>query len=598
MKGISNIYILILLMIPVFLWSCRQEDFTQQNDLYNQLIIYADIESGQEVTTRAERTNSDDMWSYVEFQPGDAIGFYASGGKFPVGPGENDAFVNYELIYSSSTRFEGPDGTPFNPSQMNGNETYIYFPYNPNMTFSPDNEAMAGTGIELRSLKEGTQSPERCIDYLSAKQLNMEGTVSGEPTAMYGVFEHTFAELIIMRGKGFDAPPAGKESITAVLNNPYTHIRVNYNDENGWSCYPELYYNINSSLSIDQARRWVAWQGENYGKTIENGVETEGRPAWYVIVPTLGVGNNGSIVDYIELYDNEGHLQRVSALKLHVVDHKKGYYTKNADSSTRYPMEITMEELVPTVNPFEIIPWNDNEDLTDRRERGINNEAEFAQWVYDYNAYLLDNTNEEKRNKLLKYGDLIINGDTGEYTFHFYVTSDLNFEFYTPLPSLDENGGEVSPDNTTIIRELKDVLDGKSSTLVNGKFINHTISGLTTTFIGSLSGGEIMNFDFIETNLDSESTEPLAFIAATIENGSVVNCNIDNGDLMNPNGPAGFIAGTMNGGTVRNCILSGYMIGLSTATSPADAMKIIGVNPTGTVIFISNNTADILMNTN
>lgn len=521
------------------------------------LVIYADID-GSAAHTRAALTTIDDLWSYVGFEEDgeDFMGFYSSGGNWTVDNGKGN-FDNLKLQYKNKQFNDPENGVEFSPSHMEGSKIYMYYPYEPNMNT---------TGLELRirveeeddyvvddDNKESKNYLLRCKDYLSSNSITLDGVKDGNQMALYGAFKHAFSELIIMRGKGFDNPPSGKWRITAVLDVGCTHIKVAIDTESGWSCSPQLVYAENNyNLSSEEARRWNAWRGGNYGIT---NVDTEGKPAWYVIVPTLP-GNRNSTVEYIELYDNEGYLQRVSSLKL------RGGNTKYVDPGWRYPMEITMEELVPTINPFQVVPWKDDVDLTDERTRGINGLAEFEQWVYYYNAWLIDGPDPDKKNALLKYGDALVDSE-GNISWHFYLLSDLDLSKYEPFPGNDgETDGSSTLPTDCIVPELADVLDGKSTTLVNGKFINHTISGLTKTFIETISpGGSLQNLDFVEPDVrnNEDSKSPAGILVNTLKNGEVLNCNILFGTLINPDGPAGMVAGEMFGGKIGNCTLSGFL---------------------------------------
>ena len=526
-------------------------------DNLSPLAIYASI-SGTGYVSRAELTEKDDQWSYTGFDATDIMGFYSSGGNWL---GDDKSFNNLKLQFDpENKRFTDLDnGVEFNPSEMNGSQIFMYFPYDADM---------GETGLEMRREVNGIQ---RCVDLLSSNEINLSGVVDGKNVALYGTFFHTFSELIIMRGEGFDRPPTGKERITAVLRDPYTHVRVNVTaTEDSWSCSPEIYFNEASGLSREDALRWEAWKGDNYGRTQER---PEGTPAWYIVVPSLGcvegprkVSGERSYVEYIELYDNEGYLQRVSALRL-------SQNTKYLDGGWRYPMEITMKELVPTVNPFKIESWNQNVNLTDERERGIKDEAEFANWVYAYNTYLREPGDEQIIATLLKYGDSFIDGDNNQRSWHFYVLADLDLTHYTPLE--DDN---AEPIGNVIIPRLQDILDGISTTLVDSQFINHTIKGLNKTFIGEMSGdGLLQNFDFEQPEVtnDETSTQPAGILVNTLDAASVVNCNINYGTMFNPAGPAGMVAGSMkNGATVQECTLSGFLVAGSTADG--EAAKIAG----------------------
>ena len=565
MKPMKKIRSILLSMTALLAASCSAEDPNAQSGDASPLVIYATI-NGNAAGSRASLLEIHDRWSYVSFEHEDVMGFYSSGGNWAENNGKGD-FNNLKLQYDAkSKQFNDlTNGVEFSPSNMSGSKIFMYFPYDANMN---------DPGKELRSFEEeeedykvdddNTDSKNynlRCVDFLSSDKIELDGIVSGQRVTLYGQFQHTFSELIIMRGEGFDTPPPGMGRITAVIDEPYTHMKVEVViDGDQWSCTPKLEYKTNNQFGLDdeEARRWNAWRGGNFGITNTN---QEGYPAWYVIVPSLP-GRN-TIVEYIELYDNEGYLQRVSSLKL------RDGNTKYVAPGWRYPMEITMKELVPTVNPFKVVPWNGDVDLTDERERGINDITEFARWVRDYNAYLADPEDPEKVSALLKYGDKIVDIDD-HLSWHFYVLADLDISKYNPVADDDSGEGDSSSTPTLlpyIIPQLKDVLDGTSTTLVNGKFINHTIKGLSKTFIDRLEGsGSLQNFDFIEPDVRNpeESEAAAGIIVNTMESGSVVNCNIDNGTLFNPNGAAGMVAGTMNGGMINNCTLSGFLIAKST----------------------------------
>ncbi|MCH5319333.1 MAG: hypothetical protein J1E38_06450 [Paramuribaculum sp.] len=572
--------------------SCTEDhrgDMPDEADQY-PLVVYTNIEGANKASiSRASSTTIDDKWSIVSFEPQDKIGIFSSGGNFR---DENGPFNNEELTYDGA-RFIGEGGSTFSPTYMNGAETLIYYPYSPNISDS---------GLLLRTTADGEAVSTRCIDMLTSSELEITGNDGGQDMALFGKMTHSFAELIIMRGEGFDSPPADTDEIqysriTAVLSDPVTRIQITMSLD-PWSCTPVLTYNPSDISDQDEARKWDAWQGGNFGITETN---PDGKEAWYVIVPTVGsqqgIKKPGarSYVDYIELYDNDGHLQRVSGLKL------SGQNSKYVDAGWRYPMEITMNELVPTVNPYPIVPWGEDTNLTDERKRGINNLTEFAAWVRDYNAYMLDPNNDQKINALLSYGDKYVDPD-GNVSWHFYLLSDIDLSSYNPLPYVDSNGETIDPSSEgVIIPKLLDILDGRSTTLVDSKFINHKITGLTKTFIGEMSvnksnqnNGSLQNLDFIEPfiNNDANVDSNTGIMANTIDGGSVENCNIIDGKLLNPGGPAGMVCGTMNAGIVRNCTFSGLLVSTSPSTSE-NWGKLVGTTPTGNCTFENNDASDV-----
>lgn len=523
------------------------------------------------VPTRAVTNPKDtfDGWSYIDFQAGDRMGFFSSGGNYTNGNYGEAPFVNQELIYTGGVggdNFRDPNDTQFSPTHMKGNEIFMYFPYSEDIVSSGGVALRTNTGPNEEHLDTA-----RCIDFLSTDYLSIYSQNTSSQAALYGEFKHTFAELIIMRGKGFDNPPeipgVNQWEIKVVLNTAITGLKVDMNEEGEpWKCTPTFVYDPASGMEKEEAQAWNAWLGGNFYLTEQ---DTVGQNAWYVIVPTIGcqanVGQKRSgvrtIVEYVELYDNDGNLQRVSSLRL------SNSNTKYVDGGWRYPMQITMEELVPTANPCAIIPWNSDVDLTDARVRGINNLTEFSNWITAYNAYLTS-PSEETINALLQYGDLYKNADDTNY-WHFYVLTDLD------LSSLTTDA------NSPIIPRLQDILDGQSTEFSNGRFLNYNITGLNAPLVGTLAGdnADIMNFNFTQPDIQfvAGADDPAGIIANVMEAGaSVVNCAIRQGTMYHPDGPAGMIVGSIESTClIKDCTVSGYLI----SGEKFDAL--VGVAPGG-----------------
>ena len=574
----KNIYKSFLILSAVLsLASCSLEEEPSGNGINGPLPLVIDARiSGTTAHTRVVVNEPDvqDGWSYLDFTDGDQMGFFSSSGNYTDGNFGEAPFNNQRLVYTGGTgedNFRDPDNTQFSPSHMNGKDIFMYYPYSEQITDE--------LGVPLRVMPKDETDPDsvRCMDFLSTDYMDIlsEGTTTTTKPALYGEFKHTFAELIIMRGKGFDKPGNNDWTIRAVLDKPVTGIRAVVT-EDPWKCTPELVWD--TKVERLEASTWYAWLGGNFSKTTE---DVEGQNAWYVIVPTIGCEANlgekrsgeRTMVQYIELYDNDGNLQRVNSLRL------SNGNTKYVDGGWRYPMEITLEELVPTANPCVIIPWNADVDLTDERKRGINNATDFEHWIEDYNNYLRDQENQNYRERLLQYGDLYIDQDKNQY-WHFYVLNDIDLT-------------TLSYQKDIVIPQLKDILDGKSTDYVNGKFRNHTISGLTTTLIGNLSGSYalLQNFDFEEPDVMKEDrTEPTGIIVNLIEaGGTVENCNIYDGSLYSPLAPAGMVAGAIGAGTITGCHLEGFLSAASTSN------KIVGVAADNSE-FKNNNAINVIFN--
>lgn len=534
-----------------------------------RLAVSAAIKGSAAAQSRAERTDEQDQWSYVSFTPGDQTGFYSQHGDAEVDNGRG-ALTNIPMTYESYGYEDGKGNQQHvgiftsdkmvSPSLMSGKTSYVYFPYDADA-------ADAAKGLELRRYDE-RDNIWKCVDFLTMDSVDADGLATDG--MMYGEFYHFFSEIIIMRGPGFDAPPSEEmKKITVVMKQPYSHLVVRPSERASvWTCVPELVAHDDYTCEGNSdCKVWEAWHGGIYAETGSN----EGRDAWYVILPTVGEGNGRTTVDYIELYDNEGQLQRVSALRF-----DNG--TKRLKSGWRYPLEISMQELVPTVNPFPIVPWEGDTDITDARDCGIYSHADFDNWCEAYAQYLADKTNREKIEPLYQYGNQEVDDKNQFVCWHFYLRTDID------MNELKANTGE------SVIPKLEDVFDGLSYTLNNSVFQNHTVRNLTKPFVGTLSGthAAVQHLTLDSPDFHAPArTAAVGLLVGTVGGGTVDQCNVINGNIIT-NGPVGMVAGTLTSGTVKNCILSGQLFGTATAE------KIVGTKTGGTLT--DNNAASVIFN--
>ena len=509
--------------------------------------------------TRAVRYPTHDLWSTSAFAIGDELGFFSRTGG---GTNGNEALANIKLTAESTldsgggAKFRAQDGTNFDTEKLTAENVHFYFPYDENIT---------GTGLELRvEDNKDNDGIKRCIDFLVDLSVDPKLLKENE---LSGIIRHTFGELIITRGAGFEKwrnLPKEKQKITVVMKDPVTHVKINYT-ANPWTWEPSLEYyeSAKENCADGDARRWEAWKGAPYGQTVGNdgNIETEGKDAWYVIVPTLK--GKPSVVEYIEIYDNEGMLQKITALRLDneddsdIYDENRKHQDRDGNSvwaTWRYPMEIAMKELVPTVNPFPIVPWDQTDnDITNKRAPGITNQTEYGEWVGLYNNYITSHRPESSDERLKTYGDLEQEGD--KKVWHFYISTGIEF---------DRNGNPQ-------IEELQDILDGTSSTIGDGyTFSNNVLTNITNTFVNKLSvNGCLRNINFKSPAVTVSDATVAGILANAIEGGTVTNCNISSGALIgNTNTTVGIVSGSITGGTVENCTLSGLIIGKdSDATS-------------------------------
>lgn len=583
----KNFSLITICIIITSLCACSNSDeireLRNQNNNFKVILKISDYTPTPNTRAVIKATGNDvqlDQWSYTNFSDGDELGLYANTNKGRVS--------NLAMLFSVEQK-EGGDIFSFGPaddpnfevSSITGANIFMYFPYSENM---PTEENTALPGLELRTKKapytdvtsiDGTW---RCIDFLTSEGLD---TSMAENGVISGNMVHSFSELIIMRGEGFNKPkvPDGISDdpykITVKLSNPYTHVKIKMT-ANPWKCETVLANEENYTLNgqeIDTSI-WEAWKGDNYGKTDEDPV---GYEAWYVILPTVGNDKSASRsrVEYIQLYDNDGVLQTVKDLYLSgangYVHHSPGNYL---DRKWRYPMTISMQELVPTVFPFTIEPWN-NGNITNARTRGIT-QQNVEKFVSAYNTFIQSNRTTE--GDLAQYGDKIqISG--GDYYWHFYILETVNLSNYK---------------TNTVIPALQDVIDGKSSSAASPV----TIEGLSVPFIGSMTNkyDSLHNLTFEHPFINlSRATTPSGVLVNSLNGGGIDNCTINQG-YISVNSSVGMFVGTMENAKITNSKASGVVVGTSSTSSSG---YLVGssnydnafTNNNSTVVFsnISNN---------
>lgn len=527
--------------------------------------------------TRAKKYPTHDLWSNFAFETGDELGFFSKTGGGTAGnqPMENVKLVAESVLSGGGAKFRAEDGTNIEASRLTAENVHFYFPYDKNI---------AGPGLELRvEDKDKDDGIKRCTDFLVDDYVDATFLEKGE---LSGVIQHAFGELIITRGEGFEAPGSKAdgykeddkdyyERITVVMRNPVTHITIEYN-ANPWKWGLKLTNDKSASNRCDggDARRWQAWKGDLYGQT----ADSKGQEAWYVIVPTLK--GQPSIVEYIEIFDNEGKQQKVSVLRLDDKDDSnvdRDHQDRDGNyvwAGWRYPMQIAMKELVPTVNPYPILPWDQTDnDITNKRAPGISNSTDFVTWSGLYASYLASGRSDSYEESLKAYGDLEKQDDNN--VWHFYISADIEF---------DKAGNHT-------ISVLEDILDGQSATLNGYAFSNNTLTNVTKTFVDKLNGnGSLRNLDFKSPTVTADTQPQAGIIANTINGGEVTNCNISNGGLIgNATTAVGIVAGSITGGTVENCTLSGLIIGNA---SDAESGYMFGTM-SGAVKLTNNNCTNV-----
>ena len=524
---VRNFYIFLGLALISMLSACTDRLSDAPQDDGKKGFLVATIAGSGSAETRA-KISSDDRWSYTRFDnPEDKIGFYSLEGNLD-GENGNGPFVNAPMAYTKGeagsrdedkswkSYFDFEGNVHYDAGLINNSksQTFVYYPYTPEMK---------DKGMVLRRKVDGSY---RCVDALAIASINIS-----EGGSMSGTFSHTFSEIVILRGYGFDAPPKDKETIKVVTTLPYSHAQVVDNTNTGhndWKILKPVYdpdYPSLSGLSEQDCREWEAWDGAPYA---ENGKEI---PAKYVIIPTA-ISGDRSTVNYVELYDNTGTLHKVTTFGLMNND------SKRVSPNERYWLTVQLEGLVPTIYPFAITPWAEETRYTEQRATGINTASEFSDFVVKYNKYNDFNRLSEYEKDLETFGDKYV--VDGNVTWHFYINNDID------LSTL-----EVDHFN---IGTLRDIIDGRTKTLYGLKSDKAFITELQ-------SKGCIRNLNVAGLSVTNDRAEPTGGLINRMSGGLVEGCSVHG--FINANGAAGLAAGQFTAGTISNCSFSGLVVGAS-----------------------------------
>lgn len=547
MKHISQITRVCILLLLV---SCSR-DFEPEQSQQGDALLEVNIAGMEDYKTRRVE-NADDGWSTNSFTFEDVAGFFTTKGNLSTV--DDPTAENPGMVINGQMSYLGKNGTAhkfgnseirLDPSQVASGYKYLYFPYSPELDNALD--ANSTEGMKIRVEDGGI---EKCVDFMYSSAFNLTNGVLS-PT-----FTHLFAEMIVIPGEGFDQ--AQDQEIKVVLASPWTDLRVraNYNTSTGaissWT--QTLYYNgPEDADSKLEARTWEAWKGMDY----------KNRKAWYALLPTTGTSTSSYSysthrVSYIELKDNYGNVQKVSDFYFHSYN-GEGY--KSIYSGRRYPIEVILTELGPIVRPVVIDDWDEPTEITDKREKGIGDYADFENWAAQYNTYMESGRmeSEETMNALLTYGDATRDVN-GRLHWTFYVTDDIEFTGSARYQ----------------IKRLEDTLIGASN------YVNFTLSKLKIPLVETLDeNGALVNLDFKDLYVASQSTVPVGGLFTTIKGGRVENCNITLGIVVGA-GPVGMIAGEVNGATISYCTASGSLYGASTSATPN--FGLFGTEPYNTVL--------------
>lgn len=269
-------------------------------------------------------------------------------------------------------------------------------------------------------------------------------------------------------------------------------------------------------------------------------VGQEPRTVYPVILPA------GAKIDYIEVKDKTGKLQRVKPAR--------GEALTGLEGGWKHPLTIRMEGIVPTVYPHEIIDWNEQHVGEVDKLPGIHSEEQFAAWlkVYNRNVDKWEAMNVADSVELAHYG-VHNDGETpGTDGWTFYLWNDIDCKDMKP----DANGAFVKALTEGV------TFDGKGYVLHNLMLdFEHTApSSGRVGLIGEIRGGRLRNLHLDFVTVRNMTADALSgCIAGCISGGEVYGCTVREAAMMCRDGVAGVLAGEMTGGRVSDCKFHGMV---------------------------------------
>lgn len=501
----------ILFLVTGLCGSCRNKDgLSEGSGTGKPLEIVAEIKGAEVSKSRAETDKFGSYSSDAGFSAVDKIGFYSMRDE----NGNAEGYSNVPMQYDEQEKcFKKEDLIVEYPN--NFGYTFAYYPYQ-------------------------KQKEPNVIDIYkddnTIEDLLIAGTSQISGGRIYLSFVHAFSMLIIVPGNGFEksaTDPANEVSVTL---------------KKGWKAsVVKGDEKIELQLESDEnaPTQFVAQRRENVSY-----VKGQTVPVCYsVILP------NGAEIDHIEMIDDHETTQLIVP------------QLEALERSWRYPIKVSMEGTTPTVWPYEIQPWTeDDSPIKLGGTYGINTSYDFEAWVTQYNLYTSGNLSDEEKTKV--NDALKAFGEKTGGKWRFQLNADI-----------DCKGLFRDNQLTSVVARLTDEFDGK----------NHTLSNLNTTLIGSIEeNGKITDLNIDAVRITSKTTEPTGALALEMTGGEISNCDIKNIQIET-NGPVGALVGEATAGTISGNTVNGLLLGKESSddglTGTRDASVVCVNNQSSALIF-------------
>lgn len=528
---------------------CRQDEIWTGDDPLRMDYLQIEGEIASTMAVRAVPDNKLTM-SYDTFGSGDTIGFFsyhdpncAKPDRWSHRKGNDDTLYlkNTKLTYSDmggARKFTSTEVA--NVALGKFGVTFAYFPFAPKEKMPPNYVKSDGSSLVVPS---GSQKGEHYIhiftedghivDLLTAQKMQYDN--------INYQFRHRFAMVLLFLGEGFSPDTEGNGKLTVHLTYHVlgAHILRKEIDPFPYEDFPLTV----DTVPLDKASEYGFGRSSFTAPRVDGYtllVGLEPRTVYPVILPA------GAKIDYIEVKDKTGKLQRVKPAR--------GEALTGLEGGWKHPLTIRMEGIVPTVYPHEIIDWNEQHVGEVDKLPGIHSEEQFAAWlkVYNRNVDKWEAMNVADSVELAHYG-VHNDGETpGTDGWTFYLWNDIDCKDMKP----DANGAFVKALTEGV------TFDGKGYVLHNLMLdFEHTApSSGRVGLIGEIRGGRLRNLhlDFVTVrNMDVDT--PSGCIAGRISSGQIFDCTVREAKMMCRGGVAGVLAGEMSGGDMAGCKFHGMV---------------------------------------
>ena len=537
------------LAVMLLFIGCRQDEIWTGDDPLRMDYLQIEGEIASAMAVRAVPDNKLTM-SYDTFGSGDTIGFFsyhdpncAKPDRWSHRKGNDDTLYlkNTKLTYSDmggARKFTSTEVA--NVALGKFGVTFAYFPFAPKEKMPPNYVKSDGSSLVVPS---GSQKGEHYIhiftedghivDLLTAQKMQYDN--------INYQFRHRFAMVLLFLGEGFSPDTEGNGKLTVHLTYHVlgAHILRKEIDPFPYEDFPLTV----DTVPLDKASEYGFGRSSFTAPRVDGYtllVGQEPRTVYPVILPA------GAKIDYIEVKDKTGKLQRVKPAR--------GEALTGLEGGWKHPLTIRMEGIVPTVYPHEIIDWNEQHVGEVDKLPGIHSEEQFAAWlkVYNRNVDKWEAMNVADSVELAHYG-VHNDGETpGTDGWTFYLWNDIDCKDMKP----DANGAFVKALTEGV------TFDGKGYVLHNLMldFEHTTPSSGLVGLIGEIRGGRLRNLHLDFVTVRNMTADALSgCIAGCISGGEVYGCTVREAAMMCRDGVAGVLAGEMTGGRVSDCKFHGMV---------------------------------------